>query len=310
VTGAAIVVATLLGSWLSTTIAHPIRRLAARMDGMSEGAAEAPAAPDLDAAAAPAPAEVARLARSFDRLLARLDDARRQLAQAARLATVGQIAAGMAHELRNPLSGIKMNARVLADELARAGIHDSSLDRIAREADRMDVYLGELLGLASGSAETHGRPHDLTALPRVRLDEVGESVLALVEGRCRHGGVEVRRAWDPAATAVQADETEVRQVVLNLVLNALDTMPGGGSVALSTAPGEAGTVRFSVTDTGKGLHVADGVDVFEPFVSTKPGGVGLGLYVCRRNVARHGGRIGYDTSPSGTTFWFELPAAD
>jgi two-component system sensor kinase FixL len=87
-------------------------------------------------------------------------------------------------------------------------------------------------------------------------------------------------------------------------------MPAGGVVTASTRAGEHGTVRFSVSDTGKGVHVPDGTDVFEPFVTTKPGGVGLGLYVCRRNVERHGGRIGYDSSAEGTTFWFELPAAD
>ena len=92
-------------------------------------------------------------------------------------------------------------------------------------------------------------------------------------------------------------------------MNALDAMPAGGAVTLSTGPGKDGAVRFAVADTGQGVHVPAGTDVFDPFVTTKPGGVGLGLYVCRRHAERHGGRIGYDSSPDGTTFWFELPVA-
>jgi two-component system sensor histidine kinase AtoS len=288
---------------------RPIRRLATRMDALSEQASEEGFSGGRDAAVERAPAEIARLTKSFDRLLTHLEEVRKKLAHSARLATLGQLAASVAHELRNPLSGIKMNARVLADELARAGISDSSLDRIIREADRMNVYLEELLSLASGEAKPE-TPHDLAALPLVRLDEVSDSVLALVDGRCRHGGVAIRREWNPAALRVRADERQVRQVILNLALNALDAMPAGGTLALATRRGADGTVRLSVADTGKGVHAAEGADVFAPFVTTKPGGVGLGLYVCRRNVERHRGRIGYDSSDAGATFWFELPAAD
>jgi signal transduction histidine kinase len=312
VTIAAIAAATLLAFWLSRTILRPIRRLATRMDALAERASEdaLPAAPEAAAESGPTesgPTEIAGLARSFDQLLGRLEEARRKLARSARLATVGQLSASVAHELRNPLSGIKMNARVLADELARSGPADSSLDRIIREADRMELYLGELLSLASG--EGPPPPHDLAALPRVRLDAVGESVLGLLEHRCRHAHVTVRRAWADAASEVRADETQIRQVALNLVLNALDAMPAGGELTVSTRPGAGGSVRFSASDTGRGVQVPEGADLFEPFVTTKSGGVGLGLYVCRRNVERHGGRLGYDSSDSGATFWFELPAA-
>ena len=308
ITLGAILLATLLGWWLSTTILRPVRRLAGRMDLLSERAAEERLAADAGGAAEKGPAELVRLAKSFDRLLEHLEDARRQLARSARLATLGQLAASVAHELRNPLSGIRMNARVLADEWAKAGRSDSSLDRIISESDRMNLYLDELLGLASGNAR-QDLPHDLSTLPRVRLDEVSDSVLALVERRCRHAGVAVNRRWDPAAMWVRADETQVRQVILNLVMNALDAMPAGGAVTLSTGQGKDGAVRFGVVDTGQGVHVPAGTDVFDPFVTTKPGGVGLGLYVCRRHVERHGGRIGYDSSPEGTTFWFDLPAS-
>jgi signal transduction histidine kinase len=308
VTLAAIGVATLLAIGLSTSILRPIRRLAMRMDALSEQAADEKFSSPKQAPTERAPAEIVLLATSFERLLARLDEVRGKLARSARLATLGQLSASMAHELRNPLSGIRMNARVLADELAKAGAPDSSLDRIIREADRMNLYLDELLGLASGDARQEV-PHDLARLPRVKLDEVAESVLSLLERRCQHAGVTVHRQWDPSACEVRAEETQIRQVILNLVLNALDAMPVGGAVTLSTRPGDAaGTVRFCVSDAGKGVHVPEGTDLFEPFVTTKSGGVGLGLYVCRRNIDRHRGTLGYESSDHGATFWFELPA--
>ena len=125
----------------------------------------------------------------------------------------------------------------------------------------------------------------------------------------------VRRRWRPGrsparsrpAPAVRADAGKIRQVVLNLMLNALDAMPSGGRVTLAAEAAPGGRVRFSVSDTGGGVQVAVGTDIFEPFVSGKQGGTGLGLYVCRRIVRQHEGEIGYRTSPEGSTFWFELP---
>ena len=309
VTFAAILLATGLAFWLSATISRPIRSLANRMDVLATHAAEEHLPAARDPASTAGPTEIARLARSFNTLVERLAEARAQAARSARLAAVGQLSASVAHELRNPLSGIKMNAQVLADELAKAGASDSGLDRIIREADRMNAYLEELLDLASNDVRPDP-PYDIKLLPRVRLEAVGDSVLGLVERRCQHGRITVHRQWDSAAAWVHANETQIRQVILNLVLNAMDAMPAGGQLTLATSAGEGNTVRFSVSDTGKGVQAPDARDVFEPFVTTKSDGVGLGLYICRRNIERHRGRIGYDSSERGTTFWFELAAAD
>jgi signal transduction histidine kinase len=323
VTLASIATATVLALWLSTSITRPLRGLARRMQHLAADAARQDEArlPSLvgqgralaaerGAGAAAGPAEIAALAASFDDLLGRLEAARGQLARSARLAALGQLAASVAHELRNPLSGIRMNAQVLAEELARSGRSDESLDRILREAERMQGDLDELLGLAAGKADARDAPLNPAALAAVRLEDAAESVLGLLKARCRHARVEAVRDWGPDVPAVRGDEALLRQVVTNLVLNAVDAMPAGGRVVLATRRTAAGGVRFTVADSGAGVRVSDGQDVFDPFVSTKPGGVGLGLYVCRRNVERHGGRIGYTSGAQGTTFWFELPAAD
>ncbi len=323
VTLASIATATVLALWLSTTITRPLRGLARRMRHLSADAARQPARQDLaggdggqslaaerGTGAAAAPAEIAALAASFDDLLGRLEAARGQLARSARLAALGQLAASVAHELRNPLSGIRMNAQVLAEELARAGRSDESLDRILREAERMQGDLDELLGLAAGKADARDAPLDPASLAAVRLEDAAELVLGLLGARCRHARVETACDWDPGVPAVRGDEALLRQVVMNLVLNAVDATAAGGRVVLATRRTAEGGVRFTVADSGAGVRMSDGQDVFDPFVSTKADGVGLGLYVCRRNVERHGGRIGYTSGAEGTTFWFELPAAD
>ncbi|MDD4889187.1 MAG: HAMP domain-containing sensor histidine kinase [Phycisphaerae bacterium] len=316
-TAVAIVLATGVAIWLSTTIARPVRRLAARMDTVeapSEANEAAAPPPPAEAGTSPVkgeegPAEIERLERSFEGLLKRLGEAQTQLARSARLATLGQLAASVAHELRNPLSGIKMNARVLADELKRAGIADQSLELIIREIGRMDLYLEELLDLSSTAANSGGPAAAAPAAAKmepVDLGELAESVLALLAGRCRHGQVEVERRFE-AGNTVRGDASHLRQVMLNLMLNALEAMPHGGRMTIATATAtDGGAVRFSVADSGGGVRGPAGADIFDPFVTTKPDGTGLGLAVCRQIIARHGGRIGYDTAANGSVFWFEL----
>ena len=309
---AAVVVATVVGSWLSTSIARPVRHLADRMDHLARGNA-GQGSPAEEAPSPSGPAELVRLTRSFDELLARLAAARRELDRSARLATLGKLAGSVAHELRNPLSGIKMNARVLADEPARAGAADKSIELIIREIDRMDLYLEELLSLASApsapaAAARQDEPEPPPAEP-ARLDELAEAVATLLAGRCEHAGVSVERRYAPGTPPALTDPGRVRQVILNLLLNALDAMPHGGRVVLATRGAEGGRVRLEVADTGQGVRVPAGADVFEPFVTTKPQGTGLGLYVCRQAIEALGGRVGYTSSNAGSAFWFELPAA-
>jgi len=351
-TVAATLVATILTLGLAMTVSRPLRTLADRIHGLaiSARADKNDWLPPTTPSAPRGPAEVKALGEAFDQLLARLHDARLQLARSSRLAALGKLSASVAHELRNPLSGIKMNARVLADEMARHGLKDQSLDLILREIDRMDRYLQELMDLASteiagteivggGDAEqTHSRdagvaparladfqpaqtPADRQNVPlwpvqrgrdarvtgpRADLATLAESVLQLQAPRMKATGVKLVTRFALAA-AVLAEGDRIRRVILNLVLNALDAMPDGGTLTLAIDPQPNG-VRFSVTDTGGGIRVPDGVDIFEPFVTTKPHGTGLGLHVSHRVITRFDGRIDYTTTPAGSTFWFELPA--
>lgn len=317
---AVVLLTTVAGIGLAQGVTRSLRRLAAQAASMT-ASLTASAGPASQAVTHPAgqgrprrfaesgaPTEVTSLARSFNQLLSRLESARQDLEHAARLAAVGQLASAVVHELRNPLCGIAMNARILADEAACRGERDPSLDLIAREVERMDLYLGELLLLARPSDASAARAATPAGRPATSLRAAVGSVSVLLAGRCRHAGVEwINRLPDPDLPVAMPD-VALRQVLLNLALNALDAMPNGGRVAVAADACGEGWLRISVSDTGSGLQPTPGQDIFAPFVSTKPGGSGLGLYVSRQMVERSGGRIGFaPAAPQGTTFWVELP---
>jgi|GEM_PF-1636340 len=307
----AVVVATLLAVGLSVTITRPIRKLADEMDRLPEDEISADSSPAARRSVirkygARGPTEVARLAVSFERLLARLDETRSQLARSERLAALGKVASGVAHELRNPLSGIKMHVRVLKDELDDSGVDEGGVDLILREIDRMDLYLQELLGISpeTRSPDSHGE--DFT---EVHLPSLIDSALSLMSGRCQHAGVKVSRRDAVSAPPVRANADQLRQVLVNMIVNAIESMPGGGEMTLSLETVEGGRVRFRVGDTGRGVDLDEGIDIFEPFTSTKGDGAGLGLYISRQIITAHGGEIGYGNTDLGAEFWFELPPA-
>ncbi len=291
--------ATLLAILLAFSITRPIRKLAGEMDRLATDDST-----DLAASVptAKGPQEIARLAASFHQLLARLSAARLRLARHERLATLGKVCLSVAHELRNPLSGIKMHAR------AAPGPPGQARARVARHHGPRDRPHGALPRRADGPLGRR-RPHAAAARPRpTRLSQLAEGVLAILSGKCRHAKVAVTKQFPADEPTLQADSNQLRQVMMNLMVNAIQAMPAGGTLRLGLGRGPA-AVRFEVGDTGKGVATS-GRNIFEAFVSDKPDGVGLGLYICKQIVTRHGGTIGYDSSPVGATFWFELPAEE
>jgi signal transduction histidine kinase len=206
---------------------------------------------------------------------------------------------------------MKMNARVLADSLAQQRDDRESVNWIIREIDRMDQVVGDLLNLRDivGNDEKKvlsmlgpSRNVDMTALIMQTTQNLGR--------RCEHAGVKLTCNVAPDANRALANPDAVRQVIMNLVLNALDAVAGRENATIDVNVTAAGNdvIRATVTDNGAGLD-SETDRLFEPFYTTKPHGTGLGLYIGKQIVEAYGGRIGCEYRRPGAAFWFELPKA-
>jgi signal transduction histidine kinase len=217
-----------------------------------------------------------------------------------RLAVVGELAATVAHEVRNPLTGV----RSLAQRLAEDGIDDDRRRRyaevIVREVSRVEAIVSNLLGVARRRAAV---PQAHVETP---LDALFEDLALLVGGRAERAGIRV--ATDPRGLVAIAPREPLAQALLNLLLNAIDHSPAGGRVALEAREAESAR-DIVVRDQGPGVPAAQRERVFEPLVSTT-GGNGLGLTVVRRLAAEHGWEVTIGEAPGGgAEFRIRVPSA-
>ena len=215
-----------------------------------------------------------------DRLHARLREVER-------LATAGELAAGMAHEIRNPLAAI-VNATALLDDEAglTADERATTLAAVRTEARRLNRILSDFLHFA--------RPQEARRVPG-DIRQVVEHVSGLIrDGRSRASRVDVKVAVDPAVPRFAFDRDQLTQVLWNVALNGVEAMNGRGRLSLEVAR-QNGDVVLAVSDTGPGIPGERLAHVFEPFYSGKPSGSGLGLTIAERIMAAHGGRIEIDS---------------
>jgi two-component system sensor histidine kinase HydH len=235
-------------------------------------------------------------------VIERLHKTQREALRAEQLAAVGQLAAGMAHELGNPLTAIKMLVQSAAEGNRAVLLRGRGLAVLQEEITRLERLTQGFLDYARPPS-----PEKRTFEVRRLLDETA----GLVAGRAAQQGVTVVRDLPPGPVAFHADPGQVRQVVLNLLLNALDAVPGGGTVRLGLeGPAPGGGLTLCVADSGAGLPPGLGPQIFEPFVSTRATGMGLGLSICKRIVEAHGGEIAAANGPDGgAVFTVRLPPA-
>jgi signal transduction histidine kinase len=259
--------------------------------------------------------EVATLAREFDKMARSLQARESQLkaqaealARAEQLAAVGRISAQIAHEVRNPLSSIGLNVEMLQEAFARARFDAEDdgqearelLAAVTREVDRLTDVTEQYLRMA--------RPPKPQLIAE-DVTEVLDGVLAFSREELERARVAVVRDFAPDTPPVLADEGQLRQVLLNLLRNAREAMPGGGRLTVATRALER-EVEVAIADTGGGMTEAVRERVFEPFFSTKTGGTGLGLAVSQQILQAHGGSLSCTSSPGeGTTFVLRLPRA-
>jgi signal transduction histidine kinase len=288
----------LVVTWMSQRALRPIRELTEAAQRLGRGSPESVAVPEKGGD------ELAVLAREFNamaqRLAARERELRAQgeaLVRSERLAAIGRIAAQITHEIRNPLSSISLNAEELGERAPQAR---ELCDAIVREVDRLTSITEEYLRFAR------------LPKPQMQLANVNDTVrdlLDFVRPELVASGVQAEVSLSPELPRVMADEGQLRQLLLNLVRNAREAMPGGGHLRVATRGGE-GAVEIEVRDAGPGIPPERLQRIFDPFFTTKERGTGLGLALAQEVAQEHGGQLTCESTPgAGTIFTLRLPSA-
>lgn len=226
-----------------------------------------------------------------------LQKAQAEIVQAEKLATLGYLSAGMAHEIRNPLNSI-----ALFIQLLKNGMEDPEkieyIEKSLKEIDRIDSILRKLL-------DTAKRPK--YEIGEVRIDRIIDATLDIFKPQTEHHKIEVVRDYRRIPPAIQADPLELEQVFTNLFLNAIHEMPSHGTLTVELDHDDS-LITVRVSDTGKGIPGENIASIFDPFFTTKDCGVGMGLAVVLRIVKTYHGKIEVEKSDSsGTTFRILIP---
>lgn len=300
--GVTALVALVLTAWWSRRFTWPIARLSQQSESIASGDFQPMALPTRDD-------ELRDLTLSINRMVEQLTRYEQQVRRNERLKTLGQLGAGLAHQLRNWLTGARMALQVHARECP-LGEQAESTEMALRQLGLMESYLQRFLTLGAG--------RDEAVRPRERRDvslvELVDDVMSLVRPRGRHVGVDLQ--WTPPASpiVIQGDREELQELLVNLLLNGIDAaaqLPSathGGWVRVELQPAIPNRVRLRVLDSGRGPADAIAGQLFEPFVTDKPEGTGLGLAVAKQIAESHGGSISWSRDGETTCFELDLPS--
>ncbi len=214
-----------------------------------------------------------------------------------RLAALGKVVSGVAHEVRNPLNSMKLTLQLLDRRLKKGAPVAHEIQEALREIDRLDLIVSRLLAF--------GRPAMANRQVQNLAPLVGQAA-KMVQEPARQKGVKIDTEGLREEHVADVDGPQIVQVLINLLLNAIDASPASGTVRVEAANQDAG-VRIMVSDQGQGIPEDAQPHIFDAYFTTKPNGSGLGLAVSREIVANHGGALEFTCSPAGTTFNLLLP---
>lgn len=241
--------------------------------------------------------DFSRIASGINRMTARRTALETELRRQDRLAALGKAVAGVAHEIRNPLNSIKLTLELLDRRLKKGTVRRDEVAGAVGEVDRLDEIVARLLAFGR-PALADRRVQDLAPLVRHAVSMVLEP--------SRRMEIEVEIDAVPEEVMADVDGSQIQQVLINLLLNAIEASPPSSTIRVSMGAAD-GLVSLAVADRGSGIPEEARPHVFDVYFTTKPDGVGLGLSVSREIVANHGGRLEFDTGAGGTTFRVLLP---
>jgi PAS domain S-box-containing protein len=223
-----------------------------------------------------------------------------------RLVSLGKLASGIAHELRNPLAGIKTTAQALGEEMSGDDSRREYLHRITKEIDRLNDLLKTFFSFA--------KPQNLN-LARCHIKDIINEIIPFLIKEIADKGIRFIETYDPQLPKIKVDKTQMHQVFLNLFLNAIQAMPNGGELRIEASPmisdplkgSKQNSIKVVISDTGRGIpsHIVH--KIFDPFFTTKPKGIGLGLSITYQIIKKHGGTIKVESEwERGTSFVINL----
>ncbi len=300
-TAGAVIICAVLLLMLALIVREPMKELGAKIERVRRG--------DLDVTLnfAGRNDEIGDLGKAFNQMIRELRDSheeinrlhRTQMSRAEHLATMGELAAGLAHEIRNPLAGIAGVMEIIGRDLPPHSPARDVLKEVRFEVQHINRIVTELLEIA--------RPKR----PEFRLADLNSTaehavVFARQQVRSKAIAIELQKCGE--LPAIEHDTAQIHQVLLNLLLNAIQSIESQGRVRLQLGSDGNGFATLAVSDTGKGISPDNLGNIFRPFFTTKGHGTGLGLSLARRIVEDHGGRITVESTPKqGSTFTIYLP---
>jgi signal transduction histidine kinase len=218
-----------------------------------------------------------------------------------RLAFTGRIAASIAHEIRNPLTNVSMSVQQLKEAFSRDSPWAKHIEIIIRNTERINFLITELLNCAR-PPKLNMQIHDINGILESTLDSIKAKIIT--------NQVEIKQDYATGIPVIKVDREQIARVFSNVMINALDAMPSGGVMTIATGL-EGDFFVVKIRDTGNGIEEEDIIRIFDPFFSTKPSGVGLGLSMTYGIVVSHGGTIGVESKTNkwkkGTVFTISLP---
>jgi PAS domain S-box-containing protein len=228
-----------------------------------------------------------------------------QLQQREKLSSIGLLAAGVAHEVNTPLTGVSSYTQMLLGMLPEADPKHALLQKVRRQAERATNIVNNLLNFS--------RTGGATEFAEVDIHRVLDDTLQLLEPQLRSNQIEIVRAYQPDQSFVFGNGGKLQQIFTNLLLNARDAIPNGGKITISTTSDDNDSLMVEITDTGIGIAPENVAKIYDPFYTTKGvgRGTGLGLAVSYGIVQEHSGHISVESTPGrGTTFRISLPTSN
>ena len=223
---------------------------------------------------------------------------REELQKAEKLKAVATLAAGMAHEIKNPLTSIKTFTEYISKKKTDPEFLEKFQKIVSGEVNRINYIVKQLLEFS--------KPSDLR-LKETSIDSLLNETLDLLNNDFLKHNIKIEKCYSPLPS-IKVDPSQMKQVFLNLLLNAIDSMETGGVITATIKPGKNNNIIIKIRDSGKGIKKEDLKHIFDPFFSKKNGGTGLGLSVVYGIIEKHGGKISVEGVPGhGTSFQINLP---